>query len=645
MRWHSTKRSSSPSHGQSDWERENLILESKEFLKTILDHFQGFITVVNQDHRILFANRALIKRTGHDPTGEICYKTFHGLDDTCPNCPKDEIFKEKKVVTRESKSPLDNRWYRVVYCPFSLPSGKQAMLAVVLDIHELWTFQKKAQKHQRILELIFEKAPFIFLGIKPSDGTIVYVNPAFKEILGYELDEVKGRCVFDFIAPEELDKAIKCCQIVCSGETKRNQELYWVTKNGKRRLIRSTCFLVKISDDEELVFTISRDITEIKRLEEQFLQAQKMEAVGRLAGGIAHDFNNLLTSLKSYLQLINLNLDNPEKVKQITSNMSTAINKAFALTQHLLTFSRRHHGKQEIIDLRQFLIEMRDFIERLVGEDIELSLVLPEKSLYVKANEGHLQQIMMNLVVNAKDAMPNGGLLEISLDTKVPDQILADKFSLPIRQYAVISVSDTGVGIPEEILPHIFDPFFTTKPNGKGTGLGLATVYSLVKQYQGHIFVSSEPGFGTVFTIYLPTVEPKAASERVEDSKSTSLPQGYETILFVEDEELVRQPVVELLRSLGYKVIEAQNGFEALEKLQRQPVDLIISDLVMPRMGGYELAERLKKVAPGIKIIFCSGYPKSSLPKFENENVTFLPKPYSLQALAQKIREILEKGA
>ena len=619
-----------------------LILKSKEFLRNILDHFQGFITVVSKDNHVIFANRALIQRTGFDPTGEVCYKVFHGLEEVCPECPRDTVLRGKKVVTQERKSPLDGRWYRIVNCPLLLPSNEEAMLAVVIDIHELRIAQKKAEKHRQMLELIFEKAPFMFLGVKPPEGHIVYVNPALKEILGYDPEEVKGRCVFELISPEELNKALQCCQSVCKGQTKRNQELHWLTKDGHKKLLQSTCFLVKTPDEGELVFTISRDITEIRRLEEQFLQAQKMEAVGRLAGGLAHDFNNLLTSLKSYLQLIDINKNNPEKISQIVSNMSNAIEKASTLTQHLLTFSRRHPKEQTLVELRKFFQEMEDFLRRLIGETIELRLILPPKCVYIQANEGHLQQIIMNLVVNAKDAMPKGGILEIAVDLKSPEELFSEKF-LPPGKYAVISVSDTGVGIPPEFIPHIFDPFFTTKPTGEGTGLGLATVYSLVKQYQGHIFVSSEPGQGTVFTIYWPAILQEVTPSL--ETETPSLPQGHGTILFVEDEALVRQPVVELLKEIGYQVIEAKDGLEALEKVKKlKKVDLVISDLIMPRMDGYELSRQLKDLRPGLKILLCSGYPKNTLPQMDDENIYFLTKPYTFQSLVQKIKELLYKN-
>ncbi len=618
-------------------------LKSPAFLKAILDHLQGFVAVVSSDSRVLFANKTLIRRTGFDPTGHLCYQAFHGLKENCPSCPREEVLKQKKIVCLERPSPLDNRWYSGVYCPFTLPNGEEAMLAVVIDVHEKKMAQEQAERQGRLLSLIFERSPFMILGIKPPEGEIVYVNPAFEEILGYKPEEVRGRKVFDFIAESDLLCARQCCREVFSGAIKRNVELHWRHRSGEKRLLQSTCFLVETPERGELVFSMSRDITEQKRLEEQFLQAQKMEAVGRLAGGIAHDFNNLLTSLKGYLQLLSLSRDQPEKIDHLLSQMSLAVERAAALTNQLLTFSRRQPEEPKIIDLCRFFRQMEDFLRRLLGEDVELSFSLPEKPLYIKVDEGHFQQIIMNLVVNARDAMPQGGRLEIKVRQGLPQDTLLERFVLPKKHYALISIADSGVGIPEEILPHIFDPFFTTKPPGKGTGLGLATVYSLIKQYCGHITVSSQPGQGTTFTILWPLASPeekKVACPAVED-----WPQGKETILLVEDDDLVRHPTAQLLRGLGYQVIEAANGLEALKIFQEEPsIDLVIIDLIMPQMRGDELARRLRELKPEIKILFSSGYPESETPVDQKIYQTdFLPKPYDLKQLAQKIRELLDR--
>ncbi len=610
-------------------------------MKAILDHLQGFVTVVSKDNRILFANKPLIKRTGFDPTGHLCYQTFHGLKEKCTSCPREEVLKEKKVICFEKVSPLDERWYSGVYCPFELPNGEEALLAVVIDVHEKKMAEEQARCQARLLSLIFERAPFMILGIKPPSGEIVYVNPAFEEILGYSTEEVQGKLVFDFIAEPDLLFAKKYCREVFQGAVKRHIELHWRHRSGEKRLIQSTCFLVETPEGNELVFSISRDITEQKRLEEQFLQAQKMEAVGRLAGGLAHDFNNLLTSFKGYLQLLSLYRDQPQKIEHIVSRMSVALDRAGNLTNQLLTFSRRQPEEPKIIELGRFFREMEDFLKRLLGEDIELDLRLPREELHLKVDEGHFQQIIMNLVVNARDAMPQGGRLEISVSPGHLHPELLERFALPQSNYAVISVSDTGTGIPEDILPHIFDPFFTTKPPEKGTGLGLATVYSLVKQYGGHVAVSSEPGKGTTFTIFWPLS--RGIGEEENDPWHEDLPRGNEVLLFVEDDDLVRQPTAELLRKLGYRVIEARNGQEALEAFQRHRVDLVITDLIMPVMRGEELARRLREIDPQVKILFSSGYPETEPPiDHKLHQADFLPKPYDFRELATKIRELLD---
>ncbi len=616
-------------------------LRNPEFLQAILDHLQGFVAVVSPDNRVLFANKTLIKRTGFDPTGQLCYQAFHGLQERCPTCPRQEVIERKRIVCLERKSPLDKRWYSGVYCPFTLPNGEEAMLAVVIDVHEKKEAQEQAEYQARILSLIFERSPFMILGIKPPEGEIVYVNPAFEEILGYSPEEVRGKRVFDFIADSDLLCAKECCREVFAGAIKRNVELHWRHRSGEKRLLQSTCFLVKFPEGNELVFSMSKDITEQKRLEEQFLQAQKMEAVGRLAGGIAHDFNNLLTSLKGYLQLLSLSRHQPERIEHLLSQMSLAVERATALTNQLLTFSRRQPEKPKIIELNRFFRHLEDFLKRLLGEDIELRLSLSQEPLHIKSDEGHFQQIIMNLVVNARDAMPEGGLLEITTRRSYPQEVFFERFILPRKPYALISIRDNGLGIPEEILPHIFDPFFTTKPPGKGTGLGLATVYSLIKQYCGHITVASKPGKGTTFTILWPLATPQ--EENISCASMEGWPVGNETLLLVEDDELVRHPTAQLLRSLGYRVIEAQNGLEALDFFRKNPVDLVIIDLIMPQMKGDELARRLREIEPGVKILFSSGYPETEPPSNQKiHGADFLPKPYDPKKLARKIRDLLD---
>ncbi len=623
--------------------RENYpTLDTTTLFKALIDHFNGFISVVSPDDKVLFANKALVERTGFDPVGHICYNAFHGRATQCPFCPRDEVINQNKVLTWEKKSPLDGRWYNVVNTAVELRSGQKAMFALAIDVHDKKLAQEISERQRLLIETIWSKAPFLITGINPENGEIVYANNAYQTILGYSQEEIIGQRVFDLFSKEEQEQAFKCCREVCKGVEKNGVEFWWKSKDGEKRLLESTCFLVNSEDGQKVIFNIAKDITEEKRLQDQLVQAQKMEAIGRLAGGMAHDFNNLLTSIQGYLSLIESSKDDPQKLSVFLKNINLVLERSTDLTQRLLTFSGKRLQKSTVIDLPSFILDMHHFLQRLCGENIELEITLPEEDIFIYADQTHLQQIIMNLIVNAKDAMPNGGKILLLVELKESDHLHGALCEdSPESEWAVLTVIDSGCGIPEEVKHRIFEPFFTTKPPGEGTGLGLAMVYSLVKQYGGHITVSSEPGEGTTFKIYWPLTQ--EAEEPKEDSADVSKRHGGgETILVVEDDAMVRFPLTELIESAGYKVVEAENGEEALEILAKEKIDLIVSDLVMPKMDGAELTKIVQKTYPATKIILSSGYPENCTPENGKlRGVTFLAKPYSFSKLLNKIHTLL----
>ena len=614
-------------------------IKESSLWKVFLDTFDGFITVVSPDRRVLFANKTMVKKIGFNPVGHICHKAFHGLSEPCSFCRLEEVVTEKKIVTWEKVSPWDERWYHVVNAPVELPDGRTGLFALVIDIHEKKLAEQEAEKHRRLLEAIWQKAPFIMFGIDPQEGKIIFANQAVEKILGFPPEEVVGQNVFELIIEEERKKAQECCREVCEGQEKSEVEFWWRTKDGGRRLLKSNCFLTDLLGERRVVLNISQDVTEERRLQEQLLQAQKMEAVGRLAGGLAHEFNNLITALKGYLELIAKNKEDPAKIEDFLANINLILKRTGDITQKLLIFSRRRPQSTKSINLPQFIREMANFWKRILGEQIELNLEIGEENIFILADETHLQQVIMNLIINAKDAMPKGGKLTIKVYTQ---EVEADlKTFVPKEgRYAVLSLSDTGLGIPKKILPYIFEPFFTTK-EAKGTGLGLAIVYSLVKQYGGHISVESEEGRGTTFKIYWPL----AGEIKPLSPKETScfiLSPTKANILVVEDDELVRKPLIELLKEAGFKVFEARDGEEALKILAEKKIDLVISDLVMPKLGGEELAQIIQEKYPGVKLILSSGYPENSIPSDGKlKGVTFVPKPYTFSTLLKTVKKLL----
>jgi PAS domain S-box-containing protein len=396
-----------------------------------------------------------------------------------------------------------------------------------------------------------------------------------------------------------------------------------------------------------------RDITELRtgeeklrQMEDQLHLSQKLESVGRLAGGIAHDFNNMLTAINGYSELTLMGLKADDPLRQNIEEIKKAGERSAELTYQLLAFSRRQILQPKIVSLNQTITGTGRMLERLIGEDIQLITVFNPKVGQVKVDPGQLSQIIINLALNARDAMPQGGKLTIETNNATLDNEYALRHVSTVPgEYVMLSISDTGTGIDAETKRHIFEPFFTTKEVGKGTGLGLATVYGIVKQSGGNIWVYSEPGVGTTFKIYLPRVVEEYVAEEAIDT-SEEFPRGTETILLVEDEKMVRSLTQQVLEGCGYTVIEAGNGAEALSLCEKTDcqIDLLMTDVVMPQMGGRELVERFVHIYPQTQILFTSGYTDDEVVRHGvvEAGTNFIQKPFTPHGLALKVREILD---
>jgi len=423
-------------------------------------------------------------------------------------------------------------------------------------------------------------------------------------------------------------------------------EVRWKRKDGAAITVRISGRAVASEDHPaEVLEAIAEDITERRVLEDQFRQAQKMEAVGRLAGGIAHDFNNLLMVVSGYTEVLldQLTPGNPLHVK--AEAIQQASDRATTLTRQLLAFSRKQLLELKVVDVNAIVEDMERLLRPLIGEDMELSTSLTPAVGCTRADAGQLEQVIMNLVVNAKDAMPNGGKICIrTARVTFDDSYHPENTFIKHGPYVMISVSDTGQGMDRETQARIFEPFFTTKENGKGTGLGLSTVYGIIKQSGGYVFVQSEPGRGTVFTIYFPRVDEPSQAHGVAPVALAAV-GGSETILLVEDEESVRQLVRDTLAARGYRVLEAANGPDALALAagHSDAIHLIITDVVMPGLSGHELVLQLLPARPGTKVLYLSGYAEDAIstPLAQSGPKTFLQKPFTLQNLSRKVREIL----
>jgi nitrogen-specific signal transduction histidine kinase/CheY-like chemotaxis protein len=383
----------------------------------------------------------------------------------------------------------------------------------------------------------------------------------------------------------------------------------------------------------------SLDISTAKALHAQLLHSQKMEIVGQLAGGIAHDFNNLLTVIGGRAELAATQMREHDPLYEDIEEIRRAGERAAALTQQLLAFSRKQILQPAVVNLNRIVTDVSKLLGRLIGDNIALVIAPAEDLGTVLADPGQIEQVIVNLAVNARDAMPNGGSLAIGTQNIEVGETRAQRLSVPPGPYVKLAVSDTGTGMDEATLQRIFEPFFTTKTAGKGTGLGLSTVYGIVKQSGGNISVGSEIGKGSTFEIYLPRIERAAHATR-----STPVPTvspGTGTVLVVEDEDLVRRLAVEVLVSAGYRVIEAATGMEAVQALERRegPIDLMITDIVMPGMSGLELAERLSKSHPGMQVLYTSGFTDDPIRGLD-AGTHFIGKPYSITELTRRVRDM-----
>ncbi len=516
--------------------------------------------------------------------------------------------------------------------------------AIFRDISERKTIEDALRRSEAGFRSLVHNAPYGILRTKP-DGRIVQANPAMVRMLGYvsEKEMLALNMARDvYRRPEERAEAT-------AWTGKQNSvhgvELEWRRKDGSLFAVRCDTHVVMDSEGFlEFLETFVEDVTERREMELQLRQGQKMEAIGRLAGGIAHDFNNLLGVISGYAELVSEQIDAEGEVHNSVEQIRKAAERASALTRQLLAFSRQQVLETRILDLNLIVEDMVKMLPRLLGEDIELQASLDPALGAVKADQSQIEQVLLNLAVNARDAMPGGGKLAIHTGRVRLDSDLALKHpSMMPGDYALLSVSDTGTGMDKQTQTHIFEPFFTTKERGRGTGLGLATVYGFVKQIGGYVWVESEPGVGSTFEIYLPVACAEAPKKAPVATANASGP-GEGTVLLVEDEESLRTLTRSILEQGGYTVIEACNGMEAIEiaKKASSPIHLLLTDMVMPGMNGRAVAEKVEELHPGIRVAFMSGYTGFTTREAASLNGIIIAKPFTRNILLQKLSEALE---
>ena len=482
---------------------------------------------------------------------------------------------------------------------------------------------------------------------------LIYVNPAVETISGYSVAECMERSFIDWIHPDDRDRMLGHWDGLFHGNAFEDQEYRLVAKNGQTKWMAASWGPMKDDSGKQIgVQGSERDVTDRKRAEdalreshERYLQAQKLEGIGRLAGGVAHDFNNLLTVINGYSDIIYQKLGPEDPLRPRVDQVRRAGARAADLTQQLLAFSRKQVIQPRPLDLNAVVEESERMFRRLLGEDIHLITRLEPGLGLVMADEGQMHQVLMNLVVNARDAMPDGGKLFLETARVDIDGRYTEQHPEAAPGPAVLlTVTDSGQGIDAETQKHIFEPFFTTKGSGRGTGLGLATVYGIVKQSQGWILLYSEAGKGTSFKIYLPRIGGSEVDGGPRESGASAL-RGSEIVLLVEDQEEVRAFAVSVLESYGYEVLNAADGSQALALAASRPgrIDVLVTDVVLPGMNGRQLAERMREIRPDLKVLYTSGYTQDVIAHrgVLDRDVAYLPKPYSPEALAAKLRSVM----
>ncbi len=516
--------------------------------------------------------------------------------------------------------------------------------AILRDITDRKRAEEALRESQTNLRTLFDSLED-FLFVLDVEGHVLEVNPVVLERLGYSKAELLGENVLKVHPPDRRDEAATIIADMVAGKAD-SCSIPLMTKDGALIPVETRVTQGRWSN-QEVLFGVSRDVTQRLQLEEQLRQAQKMESIGQLAGGIAHDFNNLLTVINGFADLILPELSPSDPMRKDVASIRQAGQSASEITQQLLAFSRKQIIQPRILDLNQLVANMEPILWRTIREDIGIEMSLAPDLWRVKVDPTQIEQVIMNLAANARDAMPLGGELTIKTANVLLDkEYVAHYLGATPGKHVMLAISDTGIGMNQELRSHIFEPFFTTKAVGKGTGMGLATVYGIVKQSGGNIWCYSEEGEGTTFKIYLPSaVDESQVSVPREDEEE--IPTGTEVILLVEDDATVRGLALRMLENAGYTVLEARDVEDALDQTQQHPgpIHVLLSDVVMPGMSGRDLADRITQMRPDVKVVYMSGYADEAIAHHGvlGPDTAFVQKPFSAISLLRKVREVLEQ--
>ncbi|MGH7548774.1 MAG: PAS domain S-box protein [Gemmatimonadales bacterium] len=627
--------------------------QGEERFRALIEHGADAIVLLASDGTVLFASQASERVLGYRPAdlvGRSGFERVHADDLPRLRAVVDEVLDQPGTPqTVELRVRHGDGAWHVLEAVVVNRLAEPAVGAIVVNARDV-TERNEAEAALRDSEeryrTLVEGVRDVIFALSP-DGTIRSLSPAFEAILGWRREEWLGQPFERLVHPEDLPTVIELMGRVLQGESRPTAQLRVRTAREEYRVGEFAATAQLREGRLAGILGIGRDVTERVQLEQQLRQAQKMEAVGRLAGGIAHDFNNILTAITGYADLLLEDLAAADPRRQDAVEILAAAERAAGLTRQLLAFSRQQVLQPTVLDLNALVRELEKMLHRLLGEDVKLATRLDPALAPVRADPGQLEQVIMNLVVNSRDAMPNGGQLTVETTNVQLDEAYArDHYPARPGPYVMLAVSDTGTGMTEQTKAHLFEPFFTTKEKGKGTGLGLATVYGIVKQSGGFIWVYTELSRGTAFKIYLPRAEEPADAPSRRSGATSPVARGTETVLLAEDEAPVRAVARQVLERHGYTVLEAPSAEAALDLAGRYsgPIHLLLTDVVMPGMSGRNLAARLASLRPEARVIYMSGYTEDAITRHGvlEPGLEYIQKPFTPEGIARRVRDVLD---
>jgi PAS domain S-box-containing protein len=636
-------------------EAEAALAASERRFRSLVQNSSDLVTILAPDGTILYASDSAERIVGYAPGDLVGSSLLSYLDGNGVHTVRALLQAGNGrtngggaiefCLRRGDGSPV---WLEAVGTNLLTDATIRGIVLNARDVSERKRADRALRESEERYRDLFDNASDLVCMTAP-DGSLLYVNHAWQQGTGYAEAEIGRMQVLDLVHPDSRAYYAQVLERVLSGERLDHVELVFVPKTGAPITVEGNLSCTFKDGQPSVVRGIYRDVTERKRVEEHLRRAERMQAAGKLAGGVAHEVNNMMTGVIGFSEFLLRSLEAGDPRRSDVEEVIKAGTRAADVTRQLLAFTRQQFLQPEVLEVNAVVSDMVKMLRRSLGEDHVLELQLSPDAGQLRADRGQLEQVLINLVLNARDAIPRHGRVSIQTAPAVWDEVYAQRHGgvdLPLGSYVMLAVSDTGSGMEAEVQARIFEPFFTTKAIGQGTGLGLSTVYGIVKQSGGYVWVYSEPGEGSVFKIYLPAAQPEQSGQSTREEREAPV-GGSETILVIEDEDVVRLLASRGLTDQGYSVVQARNGAQALKYIEQHPgtIDLVISDVVMPEMGGRELGRALARVEPTLLVLFMSGYTGEDVVQrgLLDPDAPFQQKPFTPAGLATKVRAMLDQ--